>query len=477
MARRRAEPARRATSLAVLTAAARRGRRAPLRHWTSPAGCPAASPSRRARRPPSASPTRPGRRRRRCWLPSRQHPVPRRSARPPRCDALLARAGLGRGGRCRRHRRGDRRRAARPGRRHRPHPRLDRQARDRRRRSLTACGPGDGWRPGSSPGRGSGGEGGARRRRRRDPRPPGAPRLGDLPQRASLGDLADQVVAALPTGRAPRPGHRARRRLAVHRPRRLTGLAGDLLSAVSSSARSAPCRSTAAGCGPDADAREPDPAIAAGRDLARLLAARGVTVEGTVRPYDGARGGGRRWLARCCRRQWPSSSRPTCRPATTTWPRRCCGWSASRRGRPGSFTAGTTAVPEVLDELGVPTERPRPEGRQRAGPQLRDRRRSPWPGCCRSPPTARTPCCAAAHRPAGGRVLGHPGRPVQHVAERLRRRRGAREDRDADRGEHPRRSDRAGRPNPAFVVMSDHVPTGGTLAARRPRPVRRALSG
>ena len=34
---------------------------------------------------------------------------------------------------------------------------------------------------------------------------------------------------------------------------------------------------------PDADAREPDPAMAAGRDLAKLLAARGITVTGSVR--------------------------------------------------------------------------------------------------------------------------------------------------------------------------------------------------
>ena len=149
----------------------------------------------------------------------------------------------------------------------------------------------------------------------------GGSRPGDLPQRASLSDLADQVVAALSPGSRP-----------------LTVLVDDALftgPAVSpdwpptylSSGVVSPVSALSVDAGrvrPGSVAREADPALAAGRELARLLRSRGVDVRPDVTRGSAAANAHRCGRGRCHRRSPRWSSWP-CRPATTTSPRRCCG--------------------------------------------------------------------------------------------------------------------------------------------------------
>ena len=131
-------------------------------------------------------------------------------------------------------------------------------------------------------------------------------RPGDLPQRASLADLADQVVAG-----------------AAGRRRSVTVLVDDSLftgPAVSPDWPATYCRSgvvspvsalsvDAGRVRPGSVAREADPALAAGRELARLLAAprrRRSAADVDARPRAGRRRGARRGQPRRRSPRWSS---------------------------------------------------------------------------------------------------------------------------------------------------------------------------
>jgi len=215
---------------------------------------------------------------------------------------------------------------------------------------------------------------------------------------------------------------------------------------------------------PDADAREPDPAITAGRDLARLLAARGITVTGSVR------------------RSKPPAGAPTLAQVLSPTVAQLVGVDLSTSdndlaesllrlaavadGGPGTFTAGRGTVAKVLGDLGVPT----------TGLDLRD-----GSGLARSDAIAPVTLARLLQIAAG---TAHPvlrtlltSLPVAGFSGTL-----------ADRFTRPPSAsgaglvraktgtltgvstlagltDQAGR-TLVFVVMSDHVPTTGTLAAR-----------
>jgi serine-type D-Ala-D-Ala carboxypeptidase/endopeptidase (penicillin-binding protein 4) len=104
---------------------------------------------------------------------------------------------------------------------------------------------------------------------------------------------------------------------------------------------------------PDADAREPDPAIAAGRDLARLLAARGITVTGSVRRTTSPAGA--RTLAQVLSPTVAELVEADLSTSDNDLAESLLRLTAVARGRPGSFTAGQTTVAQVLGELDVPT--------------------------------------------------------------------------------------------------------------------------
>ena len=217
----------------------------PSRCWTSPATCPAGWS--RTRRRPRARPcrsTRPARPPRTCWPPSRPRPARRRRVPTAALDAVLAAPALGGARRRHRGRRRHRPGRLRPGRRRRAHPRLGGQARHLRRRAHRL---GPQHRFATRVVRGGAGQvvlvgGGDATLTTRRSRP------AELPQRASLAELADQVAAAVGPQTVPRATSRSTTRCSPAPPCRRTGRRPT--SAPGSSRRSARCRSTPAGCGP-----------------------------------------------------------------------------------------------------------------------------------------------------------------------------------------------------------------------------------
>lgn len=215
---------------------------------------------------------------------------------------------------------------------------------------------------------------------------------------------------------------------------------------------------------PDADAREPDPAIAAGRDLARLLAARGVTVEGTVRRTTAPAGAGT--LAQVLSPTVAELVEADLSTSDNDLAEALLRLVAVARDRPGSFTAGTTTVTEVLDELGVPT----------GGLDLRD-----GSGLARSSAIAPVTLARLLQVATGSAhpvlrtlltslpVAGFSGTladrytqsPSDSGAGLVRAKTGTLTGVSTLAG----LTEQGGR-TLLFVVMSDHVPTGGTLAAR-----------
>jgi D-alanyl-D-alanine carboxypeptidase/D-alanyl-D-alanine-endopeptidase (penicillin-binding protein 4) len=215
---------------------------------------------------------------------------------------------------------------------------------------------------------------------------------------------------------------------------------------------------------PDADARVPDPAIAAGQDLARLLAARGITVTGSIRRTSSPAGA--RTLAQVLSPTVAELVEADLSASDNDLAESLLRLVAIARGRPGSFTGGRTTVAEVLGELGVPTR----------GLDLRD-----GSGLSRSSVIAPVTLARLLQVASGSE---HPvlrtlitSLPVAGLTGTL-----------ADRFTQPPSDAGAGLVRAktgtltgvstlaglteqsgrtlVFVVMSDHVPATGTLAAR-----------
>jgi D-alanyl-D-alanine carboxypeptidase/D-alanyl-D-alanine-endopeptidase (penicillin-binding protein 4) len=215
---------------------------------------------------------------------------------------------------------------------------------------------------------------------------------------------------------------------------------------------------------PGANPREPDPAIAAGQDLARLLAARGITVEGTVRRTTAPAGA--RSLAQVLSPTVAELVEADLSTSDNDLAEALLRLTAIARGRPGSFAAGTTTVTEVLSELGVPT----------AGLDLRD-----GSGLARSSTIAPITLARLLQVAAGSEhpvlrtlltslpVAGFSGTlafrfaapPSDSGAGLVRAKTGTLTGVSTLAG----LTEQSGR-TLLFVVMSDRVPGGGTIAAR-----------
>jgi serine-type D-Ala-D-Ala carboxypeptidase/endopeptidase (penicillin-binding protein 4) len=214
----------------------------------------------------------------------------------------------------------------------------------------------------------------------------------------------------------------------------------------------------------DADAREPDPAVAAGRDLARLLAARGITVTGSVRRTTAPAGA--RTLAQVLSPTVAELVEADLSTSDNDLAESLLRLAAVAQGSPGTFIAGRATVAEVLGGLGVPT----------TGLDLRD-----GSGLARSDSIAPVTLARLLQVAAG---TEHPelrtlltSLPVAGFSGTL-----------ADRFTRPPSASGAGLVRAktgtltgvstlaglteqsgrtiVFVVMSDHVPPTGTLAAR-----------
>ena len=175
-------------------------------------------------------------------------------------------------------------------------------------------------------------------------------RPGDLPQRASLADLADQVVAALPrdlpvtvlvddslfTGPAVSPDWPA------------TYLSSGVVSPVSA-------LSVDAGrVRPGSVAREADPALAAGRELARLLRRRGVEVSPDV--TRGAATTNAPVVAEVASPTIAEMVELTLQTSDNDLAEALLRLAAIGQDLPATFEGGTTATLDALASLGVPTE-------------------------------------------------------------------------------------------------------------------------
>ena len=467
------------SSLTALLVAGRRDRR---RAGPRPAACPAALVA-----DPGAQPDRDA--------DPRPAPVAGRRGAGCRADAPVAAAGAARRGAGRRRSRIAGARAARPARSSSTSP------------PARCCSTGTPERPGSP-----------RRWPSSRPRPRSLTALGPEHRLDDHGwspvrRAAASVVLvgggdATLTTRRPRPGdlpaagqpRRPRRRHVVaaaarRRPPAVTVLVDDSLftgPAVSpdwpatylSSGVVSPVSALSVDAGrvrPGSVAREADPALAAGRELARLLRSRGVDVAprrhaGAAQPPN---------APRC----WREVVSPTvaemvelelCRPATTTWPRRCCGWRPSGRPLPASFEGGTTAVARragrarrtdrrassLLDGSGLARGSRSPRSAPGAAAAARRRRaRTPTSRrcstACRSPGFSGTLETALPRRRAGGG-----------------RRSGAGQDRHPHRGERPRRLTTSSRRSPGGLRGDGRPGARGRDPAGpgRPRPVRRRCS-
>jgi D-alanyl-D-alanine carboxypeptidase/D-alanyl-D-alanine-endopeptidase (penicillin-binding protein 4) len=177
-------------------------------------------------------------------------------------------------------------------------------------------------------------------------------RPGEYPRRAGLATLADDLAARLSADAAGAVTVRVDGSLfsgpALSPDWRPSYVPGGVVSPVSA-------LSVDAGrVSPTSDVREPDPALAAGRDLARLLAKRGVTVTGEVSRASAPpsatelAGVDSPTIAELVELMLASSDNDLAESLLRL--------VAIGRGRPGTFADGTDAVREVLTELGVPTD-------------------------------------------------------------------------------------------------------------------------
>jgi D-alanyl-D-alanine carboxypeptidase/D-alanyl-D-alanine-endopeptidase (penicillin-binding protein 4) len=215
---------------------------------------------------------------------------------------------------------------------------------------------------------------------------------------------------------------------------------------------------------PDADARVPDPAIAAGQDLARLLTARGITVTGGIRRTTSPAGAPT--LAQVLSPTVAELVEADLSTSDNDLAESLLRLVAIARGRTGSFIGGRTTVAEVLGELGVPTR----------GLDLRD-----GSGLARSSAIAPVTLARLLQVASGSEhpvlralvtslaVAGFTGTladrftqpPSDSGAGLVRAKTGTLTGVSTLAG----LTEQSGR-TVVFVVMSDHVPATGTLAAR-----------
>jgi serine-type D-Ala-D-Ala carboxypeptidase/endopeptidase (penicillin-binding protein 4) len=302
------------------------------------------------------------------------------------------------------------------------------------------------------------------------------PKAGDYPRRASLSALADATAAALRSGpvgasaTATPSATPAAPSITVRVDDSLfsgPAVAPDWPATYVSSGVVSPVDALAVDAGrvrPGSDAREPDPAIAAGRDLARLLVARGIDVTGVVSRTTAAAGG--RTLAQVLSPTVAELVELDLSTSDNDLAEALLRLTAIGRGRPGSFAAGTKTVTEVLATLGVPT----------AGLDLRDgsglaRRSAIAPvtlarllqvAAGAAHPVLRTLVTSLPVAGFSGTLAFRYTRPPSDSAAGLVR---------AKTGTLTGVSTLAGLTEQSghtmlFVVMSDHVPIGGTVAAR-----------
>lgn len=178
------------------------------------------------------------------------------------------------------------------------------------------------------------------------------PRAGAYPQRASLAELADSTAAALTADATQRVTVRVDDSLfagpAVSPDWRSSYVVSGVVSPVSALSLDA------GRVRPTGDAREPDPALAAGRAFARLLERRGVPVEGEVARAEAPAGAGdvaavsSPTVAELVELMLQSSDNDLAESLLRL--------AAVARDRPGTFADGTAVVAEVLTDLGVPTD-------------------------------------------------------------------------------------------------------------------------
>ena len=177
-------------------------------------------------------------------------------------------------------------------------------------------------------------------------------RPGDLPQRASLEDLADQVVTALPAGRS------GPLRVMVD-DSLFTGpaLSPDWPATYVPAGVVSPVSALSVDGGrlrPGADARADDPALFAGRDLARLLSRRGLAVAPEV--TRGSAPSGTAVLAEVTSPTVAEMVELALQTSDNDLAEALLRLAAVGQGQPATFDGGTTAVLGALSSLGVPTE-------------------------------------------------------------------------------------------------------------------------
>ena len=242
-------------------------------------------------------------------------------------------------------------------------------------------------------------------------------RPGDLPRRASLADLADQVVAALPTGRVGGL-------LTVRVDDSLfTGpaVSPDWPASYVSSGAVSPVSALSVDGGrvrPRSVAREADPALAAGRELARLLRRRGVEVSPDV--TRGTAPAGVTVLAEVASPTVAEMVELALQTSDNDVAEALLRLAAVGQGQPATLRRRDVGSARRV-ELARRTHR----GRRccltaavwPAAPACRPRR---WCGCCCSPPTGRTRsshrCSTACRWPDSAA----PSRPATSPARRLR---------------------------------------------------------
>ena len=181
-------------------------------------------------------------------------------------------------------------------------------------------------------------------------RPEGAD--GDYPRRASLAGLADAAAAALDAAGTTAVAVRVDDSLFTGPP-----VAPDWPASYVGSGEVAPVSALSVDAGRVRRgdvAREPDPALAAGRELARLLGRRGVAVQGEVSRSPAAADAD----------VVASVSSPTVaelvelmlEESDDDLAEALLRLVAVADGRPGSFEEGAAAVVDALSALGLPTE-------------------------------------------------------------------------------------------------------------------------
>lgn len=178
------------------------------------------------------------------------------------------------------------------------------------------------------------------------------PRADDYPRSASLVDLADATAAALRDAGTTGVTVRVDDGLFAG-----PAVSADWPASYVGSGEVAPVSALSVDAGrvrPSGTERVADPAVAAGTELARLLAARGVTVEGEVSRETAA--GGAAVLASVSSPPVAALVERMLSASDDDLAESLLRLGAVAQGRPGSFAEGTAAVVAALAGLGVVTD-------------------------------------------------------------------------------------------------------------------------